>query len=514
MLVKKTFVSTLLAMSLFATQALAQDNKLVPSPVVKQDAPAATQAAPAVPTTTNRLVALPDFTEIVAKTETGVVNIRTMESVPVRGFSGGRFGMDQDMEEIFRFFFGPDFGFPGQRRDNDRRGPQQGDRAERQVPSSVGSGFIISEDGYIITNNHVIDKASKIIVTLNDGKELTAEVVGTDERTDLALLKVQAGGLKPLTIGGSDDLQKGQWVLAIGSPFGLDSTVTAGIVSAINRDTGDYLPFIQTDVAVNPGNSGGPLIDLSGKVVGVNSQIISRSGGFMGISLSIPINEAMKVVEQLKENGQVIRGRIGVTISEVQEDVAEAIGLANAEGALVSNVELGSPAQKAGVRAGDVITKFDGKSIKKWSDLPRLVGQTRPNTDSTIEVWRRGKAVELKITVEAVNGDAALAAKSNRESPADKSAAADRLGLTVAELSPAQQQLLGNDAGVVITDVQGAAVEAGLMVDDIILVLNDQDVRSVEQYHQLVKGLAKNKNAAILIRRDNLTQWVAVQPEK
>ena len=234
----------------------------------------------------------------------------------------------------------------------------------------------------------------------------------------------------------------------------------------------------------------------------------------MGISLSIPINEAMKVVEQLKENGQVIRGRIGVTISEVQEDVAEAIGLANAEGALVSNVELGSPAQKAGVRAGDVITKFDGKSIKKWSDLPRLVGQTRPNTDSTIEVWRRGKAVELKITVEAVNGDAALAAKSNRESPADKSTAADRLGLTVAELSPAQQQLLGNDAGVVITDVQGAAVEAGLMVDDIILVLNDQDVRSVEQYHQLVKGLAKNKNAAILIRRDNLTQWVAVQPEK
>ena len=514
MLVKKTFVSTLLAMSFFATQALAQDNKLVPSPVVKQDAPAATQTAPAVPTTTNRLVALPDFTEIVAKTETGVVNIRTMESVPVRGFSGGRFGRDQDMEEIFRFFFGPDFGFPGQRRDNDHRGPQQGDRAERQVPSSVGSGFIISEDGYIITNNHVIDKASKIIVTLNDGKELTAEVVGTDERTDLALLKVQADGLKPLTIGGSDDLQKGQWVLAIGSPFGLDSTVTAGIVSAINRDTGDYLPFIQTDVAVNPGNSGGPLIDLSGKVVGVNSQIISRSGGFMGISLSIPINEAMKVVEQLKENGQVIRGRIGVTISEVQEDVAEAIGLANAEGALVSNVELGSPAQKAGVRAGDVITKFDGKSIKKWSDLPRLVGQTRPNTDSTIEVWRRGKAVELKITVEAVNGDAALAAKSNRESPADKSTAADRLGLVVAELSPAQQQLLGNDAGVVITDVQGAAVEAGLMVDDIILVLNDQDVRSVEQYHQLVKGLAKNKNAAILIRRDNLTQWVAVQPEK
>src|SRR5699024_275924 len=218
--------------------------------------------------------------------------------------------------------------------------------------------------------------------------EYKAEVVGTDSRTDVALIKIDADDeLKPLSIGDSTSLKKGQWVLAIGSPFGLDSTVTSGIVSAINRDTGDYLPFIQTDVPVNPGNSGGPLINLDGEAVGVNSQIISRSGGFMGISLSIPINEAMKVVEQLKETGKVVRGRIGVTISEVQEDVAEALGLDGAEGALVSNVELGSPAQKAGIRAGDVIIKFDGKDIKKWSDLPRMVGQTRPNTESTIEVW-------------------------------------------------------------------------------------------------------------------------------
>ena len=361
----------------------------------------------------------------------------------------------------------------------------------------------------------MIDKASKIIVTLHDGKELTGEVVGTDERTDLALIKVEATDLKPLEIGVSDDLKKGQWVLAIGSPFGLDSTVTAGIVSAINRDTGDYLPFIQTDVAVNPGNSGGPLIDLSGKVVGVNSQIISRSGGFMGISLSIPINEAMKVVDQLKETGRVVRGRIGVTISEVQEDVAEAIGLANAEGALVSNVEQGSPAQKAGIRPGDVIIKFDGKDIKKWSDLPRMVGQTRPNTDSTIEVWRRGKAVKLNIKVESVNGEEALAAtKPSTKEPADKIAETDRLGLAVTQLSDSEKEALSLDSGVVVVNVQGAAVEAGLMVDDIILALNDQDIKSLKDYQDLVKSLPKNKNAALLIRRDDLTQWVAVQPEK
>lgn len=515
MLMKKTFISTVLAVSLLASTAIAQDNKLLPSPVVKQDTNSANQGPLTVSPQANNLVALPDFTDIVAKTETGVVNIRTMETVTTRGFSGGQFGMDPDMEDIFRFFFGPDFGFPGQRSDRERRAPQPGDRAERQVPSNVGSGFIISDDGYIITNNHVIDKASKIIVTLHDGKELTGEVIGTDERTDLALIKVEATDLKPLEIGVSDDLKKGQWVLAIGSPFGLDSTVTAGIVSAINRDTGDYLPFIQTDVAVNPGNSGGPLIDLSGKVVGVNSQIISRSGGFMGISLSIPINEAMKVVEQLKETGRVVRGRIGVTISEVQEDVAEAIGLKNAEGALVSNVEQGSPAQKAGIRPGDVIIKFDGKDIKKWSDLPRMVGQTRPSTESTIEVWRRGKAVELKITVEGVNGEEAIAAaKPDQDSQAAEAAEADRLGLVVADPSASQKDQLGIDGGVVVTDVQGVAIEAGLMVDDIILVLNDQDVKDLAHYRELVKGLPKNKNAALLIRRDDLTQWVAVQPEK
>lgn len=513
MLMKKTMLSTLLALGIAAPMTQAQEANLLPSPVVRQEASAPKAVEPATTTTeAPALVALPDFTAIVAKTEQSVVNIRTMETVRSRHPNMGPFGADRDMEEIFRFFFGPNFGFPGQ---PGNRSPRQDERAEREVPSNVGSGFIISQDGYIITNNHVIDRASKIMVTLNDGKELVGEVVGTDERTDLALIKVEANNLQPLEIGDSDNLQKGQWVLAIGSPFGLDSTVTAGIVSAINRDTGDYLPFIQTDVAVNPGNSGGPLIDLSGKVVGVNSQIISRSGGFMGISLSIPMTEAMKVVEQLKETGRVVRGRIGVTITEVQEDVAEALGLINAEGALVSSVESGSPAQKAGVRAGDVITKFDGKNIVKWSDLPRMVGQTRPNTRSTIEVWRRGKAIELDIVVESLNGDEAVASRdSSAKDDKSPAAEADRLGLVVSELSADRKEELGIEGGVLISDVQGVAIEAGLMLDDIVLAVNEQDVKDLKHYQSLVKGLPKNKNAALLIRRDDFTQWVAVQPEK
>ena len=261
---------------------------------------------------------LPDFTSIVKETENGVVNIRTMAPERRRGSGGFDFGGD-DPDEFFRFFFGPDFAPP-----TPRRNPPRQDRPERDVPSGIGSGFVISADGYIITNQHVVDGSSKIIVTLTNGKEYTATLVGSDKRTDLALLKIEAKDLQPLNMGNSDGLKKGQWVLAIGSPYDLESTVTAGIVSAINRDTGDYLPFVQTDVAINPGNSGGPLIDLQGRVVGVNTQIYTRSGGYMGISFSIPINEALKVVEQLKETGTVQRGRIGVMIGEVEKEVADA----------------------------------------------------------------------------------------------------------------------------------------------------------------------------------------------
>src|SRR5690554_6789001 len=300
-------------------------------------------------------LSLPDFTEIVAKTEASVVNIRTTEAVRVRN----RGSRGNDPYDMFRWFFGPDFMPPGLDEPDRRSAPPT--EQERTVPRGVGSGFIISEDGYILTNNHVVARSNGIFVTLTSGKEYQAEIVGTDPRTDVALIKIDAKNLESLPIGDSNALKKGQWVLAIGSPFGLDSTVTAGIVSAINRDTGDYLPFIQTDVAVNPGNSGGPLINLAGEVVGINSQIISQSGGFMGISLAIPIDEVMRVVEQLKEHGKVTRGRIGVQIGQVSADVAKAIGLGEARGAMVSNVDPDGPAADAGVRSGDVITKFDGK---------------------------------------------------------------------------------------------------------------------------------------------------------
>src|SRR5690606_24579471 len=314
----------------------------------------------------------------------------------------------------------------------------------------VGSGFLISEDGYILTNNHVVAGSSDIFVTLTDGKEYKAEIVGTDSRTDLALVKIDAKGLTPLPIGESKSLRKGQWVLAIGSPFGLESTVTAGIVSAINRETGDYLPFIQTDVAVNPGNSGGPLIDLAGRVVGVNSQIISQSGGFMGISLAIPIDEAMHVVTQLKDHGKVTRGRIGVQIGPVSEEVAKAIGLDNDKGAMVSNVEAGGPAAKAGIRPGDVITKFDGKDINHMIDLPRIVGATKPDTNVAMEVWRKGKTESLQVKVGEMASSSETEQASSAEPP--KQTAADALGLKVEAVDPAATAKLGIEGGVQIAE--------------------------------------------------------------
>lgn len=453
---------------------------------------------------------LPDFTAIVAETENAVVNIRTMETVSTR-YRGG-FDPEADPSDLFRFFFGPDFMPPRAMPQPRNRGNEQ---PERTVPRGVGSGFIISDDGYIITNNHVISGASKILVTLNNGKEYTAKVIGADQRTDVALIKIEGGDKLPtLKIGDSNSLKKGQWVLAIGSPFGLDSTVTSGIVSAINRDTGDYLPFIQTDVAVNPGNSGGPLINLKGEVVGVNSQIVSRSGGFMGISLSIPIDEAMQIVDQLKTSGKVTRGRIGVQIGEVADEVAKALGLENSSGALVSNVEKNGPADKAGILPGDVIIAFNGAEVKKWSDLPRIVGQTKPDTEAEIEVWRRGKEQKLKITVGEIPSSTPEQA-STPDAESDTAAVkADRLGLTVGNISQADMTKLGITGGVQINEVTGPAETAGLNTGDIILAVNNQDIQNVKQFEEVVGKLAKDKAAALLIRREKLTQWVPVTPSK
>jgi serine protease Do len=453
--------------------------------------------------------ALPDFTQVVEATEASVVNIRTTEAVPVRRSPMGP--GEGDPSDLFRWFFGPDFmppgsGQPGQQGPRARpKQPPAPPQSERTVPRGIGSGFVISADGYILTNNHVVDNSNGIFVTMTNGKEYKAKIIGTDARTDIALIKIEANDLKPLAIGDSDKLRKGQWVLAIGSPFGLDSTVTAGIVSAINRDTGDYLPFIQTDVAVNPGNSGGPLINLQGQVVGINSQIVSRSGGFMGISLAIPIDEVMRVVEQLKAHGKVTRGRIGVQITEVQDEVAQALGLNKGQGALVSSVEADGPAAKAGVHPGDVITAFNGQTIKHMTDLPRLVGATRPGTDATVQVWRKGKSLELKTTVAELNDKAATDQSAETPSPGE---AADRLGLKVKAL-PAD----AGDQGVVVEQAEGAAADVGIEPGDVILRINDTDITNPKQYAQVVKGLDKSRPVVLLVSRDQQSQWVIIKPQ-
>jgi serine protease Do len=323
--------------------------------------------APALAQGPGAVRGLPDFTDLVEQVGPSVVNIRTLEKSRGNGNAGSP--GDEDMQEFFRRFFGvPMPNMP-------RQGPRPNRPQEDEQPRGVGSGFILTGDGFIMTNAHVVDGADEVIVTLTDKREFKARLIGADKRTDVAVVKIDASGLPAVKVGDVSRLKVGEWVMAIGSPFGLENSVTAGIVSAKQRDTGDYLPFIQTDVAINPGNSGGPLINMRGEVVGVNSQIYSRSGGYMGISFAIPMDEAVRVSDQLRASGRVTRGRIGVQIDQVTKEVAESLGLGKPLGALVRGVESGSPAEKAGVEAGDIITRFDGKTIEKASDLPRVVSQ-------------------------------------------------------------------------------------------------------------------------------------------
>lgn len=448
---------------------------------------------------------LPDFTGIVQKAENAVVNIRTTATVNARG-GGGR-----DPYEMFRWFFGPDFEPPGGG-SAPRRGEPETEPEQRSVPRGVGSGFFISGDGSILTNHHVVDGADEIFVTLTDGREFKATVVGSDARTDVALLKIKAEDMDTLPIGSAQNLKKGQWVLAIGSPFGLESTVTAGIVSAIGRETGDYLPFIQTDVAVNPGNSGGPLLDLSGEVVGINAQIVSRSGGFMGISLAIPIDEAMQVADQLQADGKVTRGRIGVQIGEVSKDVALASGLSDQSGAMVSRVAPDGPAEVAGVRAGDIILSFDANTISKWSDLPRVVGNTKPGERVEMEVWRKGKPVTLMIKVGEMpsNEQVASAQPAAPAAPSGQSA----LGLTVVDLTSEEREALKVDNGVKVTDSADAGARAGIAAGDIVLTVGNTDVSDAKQFVSLVDKAGEGKPVGMMVQRNGQAQWVLVRPKK
>lgn len=463
---------------------------------------------------------LPDFTDLVDKADPAVVNIRTTSKAVARGPGIPGVPGGQDPYELFRWFFGPDFNGPGggnapgqSPRTPQRPAPDSGDEGQ-QVPRGVGSGFFISADGYVLTNHHVVKDADDIYVTLTDRREFKAKVIGSDERTDVALIKIEATGMTPLKIGDPNQLRKGEWVVAIGSPFGLDSTVTAGIVSAKGRDTGDYLPFIQTDVAVNPGNSGGPLLNMRGEVVGINSQIISRSGGFMGISLSIPIDDAMRVVDQLRTTGRVTRGRIGVQIGEVTKEVADAIGLGKTAGASVGMVEPGSPAEKAGIEPGDVVLKFDNKTIDRSSDLPRAVGETKPGTKSTIQVWRRGATRDLTITVAELDNNKTAAASKPAEKDASPVQKSNALGLVVSEVTAARRKELRIKGGVQVDAADGPAARAGIKAGDILLALDNAEITGAAQFNGLVAKLEKGKTHGLLVRRDELTQWVPVRPTK
>lgn len=451
---------------------------------------------------------LPDFSDIVEKVGPAVVNIRTTQKVG--GNPQGQFpnfpGMDPNdpFFEFFRRFMPPGTPMPQQQQPRQQRSP------EREVPRGVGSGFIIDSDGYILTNHHVVDGAESIIVTLTDKREFKAKIIGSDQRTDVALVKIEGKDLPSIKIGDVKQTKVGQWVVAIGSPFGLENTVTAGIISAKARDTGEYTPFIQTDVAVNPGNSGGPLLNLEGEVIGINSQIYSRTGGFMGISFAIPIDEAMRVADQLRETGKVSRGRIGVGIGDVDKDVAEALGLEEASGALVGSVAKDGPADEAGVMAGDIILEFNGKRVEKASDLPRIVGETKPGTKVRMKVWRKGEALSLKLTVGEI--EATTVAKEKPEPKEEKVAKADKLGLVVEDLSDDQKQQLGVQAGVVVKAAEGVAAQAGIGPGDVIVRIGRTDVTSATQFKGLVARIKDGQSAALLVRRGENATFVVITP--
>jgi serine protease Do len=413
------------------------------------------------------------------------------------------------MLEFFRRFGLPIPNVPG----NPRQGPRQSrPPSQEEQPRGVGSGFILSSDGLIMTNAHVVDGADEVVVTLTDKREFRAKIVGADKRSDVALVKIDATGLPAVKVGDVNRLRVGEWVIAIGSPFGLENSVTAGIVSAKQRDTGDYLPFIQTDVAINPGNSGGPLINMRGEVVGINSQIYSRSGGSMGISFSIPMDEAIRVSDQLRTSGRVSRGRIGVQIEQVSKDVAESIGLGKPIGALVRAVEAGSPAEKAGVEAGDVIVKFDGKAIEKSSDLPRMVGGTKPGTKSTMTVFRRGSNKELSVTITEMEPDKVAMKTPGRESKPRTSSAGEAFGLAVSEVSDAQKKELNIKGGVRVEVAADAAARAGLREGDIILSIANTEVVSVKDFEAVVSKQDKNKPLNVLFRRGDWAQFALIRP--
>ncbi|MCP5269081.1 MAG: DegQ family serine endoprotease [Zoogloeaceae bacterium] len=443
---------------------------------------------------------LPDFSDLVDKHGSAVVNISTTQVVKGRNMqSPFPFDENDPMYDLFRRFMPP----------QERGSPRDFEH------HSLGSGFIVSQDGYIMTNAHVVDAADEVVVKLTDKREFRAKVIGADKRTDVALLKIEATALPTVKLGDPSALKVGEWVLAIGSPFGFDNSVTAGIVSAKGRSLPqeNYVPFIQTDVAINPGNSGGPLFNMRGEVVGINSQIYSRSGGFMGISFAIPIDLAMDIQSQLRSTGRVSRGRMGVVIQELTKELADSFGLAKAQGALVSAVEKGGPAESAGIEPGDVVLRFDGKPINTSSDLPRIVAATRPGSKVPVSLWRKGAAKEIDLLVAEMPVDSKQAARSSKPKAVEQSA--NRLGLVVSELTADQRRALKLSGGLLIEDIRGNAARTDLQRGDVILAVISKGVttelRSAEQFNRVLSQFDKHANVTLLVRRGDVQTFVTIK---
>lgn len=442
--------------------------------------------------------ALPDFTTLVEQAAPAVVNISTKQKLPERGIASGQMPDLEGLPPMFREFF-----------ERNMPQPPRTPRGDRQREAqSLGSGFIVSADGYVLTNNHVIDGADEILVRLSDRSEYSAKLVGTDPRTDVALLKIEGKNLPIVKLGDSNKLKVGEWVVAIGSPFGLDHSVTKGIVSAKGRalpnDT--YVPFIQTDVAINPGNSGGPLFNMNGEVVGINSQIFTRSGGFMGLSFAIPIDVALDVSNQLKKDGKVSRGWLGVVIQEVNKDLAESFGLDKPAGALVAQVMEDGPAAKGGLQVGDVILSMNGQPIVMSADLPHLVGGLKDGAKASLEVIREGKRKTLDVTVGILpEEDQSLSASA--KAGAERSS--NRLGVAVTDLTAEQKKSLDLQGGVVIKEVlNGPAALIGLQPGDVITHLNNQAIASANDFTQIAKELPKNRSVSMRVLRQGRASFI------
>jgi len=444
---------------------------------------------------------LPDFSVIAEEQGDTVVNISVInESQSNQNINLSR--EDQQLQEFFKRFGIP--GFPGM---TPPRGQQQ-----QKPASGTGSGFIIESDGYIITNAHVVFQAETVVVKLADKREFNAEVVGLDRRTDVALLKIKAKNLPKVTFGNSDLIKVGQWVAAIGSPFGLENTMTVGVISAINRalPQENFVPFIQTDVAINPGNSGGPLFDTKGHVIGINSQIYSKTGGSMGLSFAIPIEVAINVAEQLKTNGKVVRGWLGIVIQEVTKELSESFGMKNVKGALVAGIEKKSPAAIGGLLPGDVILKFNKNIINKSSDLPRFVGATKPNATVPVEILRKGKVILLNIKVGTIPSAEKVSDSRIKNQPNKF----NRIGLALQNLSAEQKKKIGRRNGLLVADLKGAALNAGMMKGDIILVVNNTPVKSIQAFNNDLRKIPEGKVIAVLLYRNGDTLFVPVKVSK